>query len=311
MISRFKIGFWLTFVMTLLFIWGCEHSSDDIPTVSPNSVEFYLNSGWAKFADADYEGAILDFMEASSRDALEPEAYLGAGWSFLRDGQYSLAISNISNTLSIINLGLVTDPAEVLSLRPQAYAGYVGAYQGLYATNVQANAPLVAAYVDSVLLLDPDFAFIHDPSVNYQALIIAQADAYFTISNFIKALQAIDQLAPSDTIYNDTTICVSYTDDFCEVSILDSTAVTGYADIYITGAQLISVTSVKKVEGVDTIAYVVPEVNGFPQFAQGGDKITFYGVPVPQEGDIFLVTYLNSPDYNAFLMALRELIDSY
>lgn len=304
MLPRIKIGFTLLFAVLFLIIWGCEHSSDDIPTGVPYSVEYYIESGWNNFISGNFSGAYNDFEEATSRDVNSAEAFLGKGWSLLRSAQYTLAVSSINNALLLIEMGGVSDSDRI---EAESYACLVGAYQGLYPGDVETYAPLVASSVDSALAIDPDFVFTYDSGVNYQTLIVAKADANFANSDFLGALEAITMLDPSFTIYNDPTVLDSVICDPIIAEILDSTAVTGFAKIIVPGAQLIKAISVKQVvTPSDTVTYQFPQKDSF---VQGGEQIMFYGTPVPQEGDEFLVTYLNSPDYNQFLLKLRQLID--
>jgi len=301
MIPRKLIGFSLAII--LLFLWGCERESDDIPTGAPLSVQEFLDSGWENFEAGNYSQALADFNEAASRDAGETEAYLGLGWCRLRLQQYNLAISNASSVIQDVNANVV--PASLaMQYKTESFACLVGSYQGLYPADLE-NCYMVVSSVDSVLEYDANFVFTYDEDVNTTSLIVSKADAYFALSDFNNALVTITGLDPDSTIYNNPDVLVNVIDDPIPVTLLDSTAVTGFAKLIIPDAQLIDVTSIKRNVSGSDVYYQVES------FTQGSNQIVFYGVPVPAQGNAFMVTYFDSPDFQMFMMALRELIDSF
>jgi len=302
MIPRKLIGFSLAII--LLFLWGCERESDDLPTGPPLSVIEFLESGWDNFEVGNYSQALADFNEAAARDAGETEAYLGLGWCRLRLQQYNLAISNASSVIQDIEANVISDPATALQYKTGSYACLAGAYQGLYPGDLE-NCFMVISSVDSVLANDANFIFNYDEDVNATSLIVGKADAYFALSDFNNALVTITGLDPDSTIYNNPDVLLNVIDVPIPVTILDSTAVTGFAKLIIPDAQLIDVTSIKRnVSGTD-VYYQVESLT------QGSNEVVFYGVPVPAQGNAFMVTYFNSPDFQMFMMVLRELIDSF
>ncbi|NQS98062.1 MAG: hypothetical protein HQ591_06390 [candidate division Zixibacteria bacterium] len=301
MISRIRKYIILAAIVSLFFIWGCEHSSDDIPTGIPTDVPDLIESGWENFTNSDYEQAIIDFSEASSRNALAIEAYLGLGWSLMRDCQYNPAISNIYNVSSLINLGVVTDPDEIDRYNSESSACLVGAYQGLYPDDIGYYAPMVVENVNATLTIDSNFVFTYDLDVNRQALLVAKADAYYALSQFVNSYYAICEVA--DSVLLD----LQFTEDdpIIVQTLFDSTTVLGYGRLTVPGVQLLDVTKVTDDASPDPIEYTVEG------FEQAGTDITFFGVPIPQTGDIFLTTYYHTADYVVFLSELRALIDSY
>lgn len=301
MIPRTKEYIVLAFIVSLVFIWGCEHSSDDIPTGVPTDVPYLIESGWDNFTGGDYEQAIIDFSEAASRDALAIEAYLGLGWSLMRDGQYNPAKNNIYNVSSLINLGVVTDPDEIDRYNSESSACLVGAYQGLYPDDIGFYAPMVVENVDAALEIDPDFEFTYDSDVNRQALLVAKADAYYALTQFVNSLYTISE------VNDDLLLSLEFVEDdpIPVQTLFDSTTVWGYGRLTIPGVQLVDVTKVTDDALTDPIEYTVAG------FEQAGTEVTFFGVPIPQEGDIFWVSYYNTSDYVVFLSELRALIDSY
>lgn len=301
MISRIRIYIILAAIVSLFFIWGCEHSSDDIPTGIPTNVPDLIESGWENFSNSDYEQAILDFSEAASRDALAIEAYLGLGWSLMRDSQYNPAKNNIYNVSSLINLGVVTDPEEIDRYNSESSACLVGAYQGLYPDDIGYYAPMVVENVNATLAIDSNFVFTYDLDVNRQALLVAKADAYYALSQFVNSYYTICEVA--DSVLLDLQFVED--DPITVQTLFDSTTVLGYGRLTVPGVQLLDVTKVNDDTSPDPIEYTVEG------FEQAGTDITFFGVPIPQTGDIFLTTYYHTADYVVFLSELRALIDYY
>lgn len=308
MVPKIKIGFISLTALAMLVLLGCEHSSDDIPTGNAMSVEYYIDSGWNNFINSDYTHAILDFNESYSRDALATEAYLGIGWSYLRDSKYNQAISSIYNVFSLTELGMV-EPADTIRYLSDSYACLAGAYQGLYPEDIENFAPSVIENVDKTLENSPDFVFTYDEDVNRQTLIVAKADAYFVLNDFVNALKTITQLDEDSSLYNNSLIMEPTVDTVEVETLFDSTTVYGYGRLTIEGAQIIDVEKVTDDSLTNFIGnLILYQIAGF---VQGGSDITFYGTPVPQAGYKYIVTYYNSPDYTAFLTELRELIDSF
>jgi hypothetical protein len=307
MVPRFKITLFIFVITTLLVIWGCEHSSEDLPTGAPVDVPSLIVSGWENFENGDFTQAITDFTEATSRDAYAIEAYLGLGWSLLRDGQFLPASSNIFFVSTLLNLGVVEDPVEYLRYQAESAACLAGVYQGLYPEDIATNAPLVIENVDEVLDLTPNFVFSHDSTVTSTSLIVAKADAYFVLSDFAHAFQTIS------VVYDlaDSSANIQIISDFpvAVQTLYDSTTYMGYGRLTIPGAQFIDIISVTDDSIMDAnnnyIAYTVAG------FVAAGEQLTFYGTPIPQEGDLFLVTYYNSTDYMSFLVDLRQAIDMF
>ncbi len=306
MIPSFKNGLLYLTVLSLLLVWGCEQQSDDIPTGVPVDVGSLIENGWDNFVSGDYADAVTDFLDATSRNALATEAYLGLGWSHLRNAGYSAALSAVFNVFSLIDLGLV-DPASTDRFKAESYACQAGAYQGLYPSDIHAYAPLVVENVDNVLELMPNFVFTYDTSVNARTLKVAKADAYFVQGDFINALKTISEL--DSAVYYDTDV-VAYIESFAvEVETLyDSTTVYGYGRLNID-TELIDVVKVTD-DFLTNSAGALLEYH-IENFVQGGGQITFYGAPPPQIGDLFLVNYYYSPDYDDFKARLRTIIDSY
>lgn|GEM_PF-1951311 len=308
MVPKFKISIYILFAAAMLFIWGCEHSSDDIPTGVPVNVESLIETGWDNFSSGNYGEAIDNFLEASSRDAEAIEAYLGLGWSYMRDGQFNTAKSKIDGVWSLMSLGVVTDPTEIARYSAESYACLAGVYTGLYPENIAVNCPLVVSYVDSTLLVDADFVFTYDADVDREKLLVSKADAQFAMSDFAGALYSISEL--DSTLINNSAIVEYHSEEpFIVETLFDSTTVLGYGRLTIPGAQLIDVIIV-------TDDALTNSAGGFLEytvagFSTAGTQITFFGVPAPQTGNYYLVTYRNAVDYVEFMAELRELIDLY
>jgi len=308
MVPKFKISIYLLFIAALLFICGCEHSSDDIPTGSPINVESLINSGWQYFMNGDYDAAIDDFLEASSRDAEAIEAYLGMGWSYMRDGQFNVAKSKIDGVWSLLSLGVVTDLEDSLRYCAESYACIAGVYAGLYPEDIPFYCPLVVDNVDFTLSIDANFIFTYDNSVNRQRLLVTKADAQFAMSDFAGALYTISEV-DSALILNPAVIEYHADMPYIVETLFDSTTVLGYGRLTIPGAQLIDVMKV-------TDDSLQNSAGGFLEytvagFTTSGTQITFYGVPSPQTGNYYFVTYRNAADFIEFMWELRNIIDEH
>ena len=364
MIPKVKISLILIISALLIFISGCSHESDDVPTGTPASVEYYLGSGWDRFVDGDYDQALSDFEEAASRDALKTEAYLGIAWSFVRLQQYNLAKSNAQSVLSDVIYNTLLDPADLPRLRAESYACIAVAYQGLYAGDLDFTEDAIL-FADSCLYVDPNFVFSYDPDVDAVSMTVLKANAYFASSDFINAFNTITELPHDPAAYADVIQEIDDDDFMCidSIAVVDTTTllithfmdttysygievddpVTGTAQMtiqnttvadtvysdtlfmkidpvtfdtsyavdinytyrYYYDVELVDVFNVKIVESGNTINYFIED------FVQGSNIIDFYGVPIPQEEDLFLVSYMKSPNFADFLEALRQLIDSF
>lgn len=308
MVLKTKSATLLVLISAMLSIWGCERSSDDIPTGVPMDIENLIDSGWDYFEAGNYSAAIDDFGEASSRDALEAEAYLGLGWSYLRDGQFNLAISSVYSVSLPINLGIITDPSVIAMYNSESYACLAGAYGGLYAADIPTYAPLVVQYVDMTLDIDPGFEFTHDSAVDRQALLVAKADAQYALTEFADAFYTISGVDAS--LMNNTAIVQNIQDQSILVQTLfDSTSIMGYARLTVPSAQFIDIYRITDDADTNSVGdFIEYSIGGY---STGGNQVTFYGTPVPETGDYFLVSYYNAVDYVSFLIGLRTLIDNY
>ena len=301
-----KIPLFLLILGLVVFI-GCDNSSDDIPTGSVVDVPFLIETGWTNFQNGEYSEAVDNFREATSRDALSAEAYLGLGWSQLRDGSYAAAISSIYNVESLIDLGMV-QAGNIDRFKAESYACMAGTYQGLYPNDIPQYAPLVVQYVNMTLDIDPDFQFTYDNNVNRRTLIVSKADAYYVQGDFINALNTITELDSS--LWKNAVIIENIQDRREQaVTLYDSTTSMGYARLTLSGANLVDIEKIT----ADTLTNGSGELVEYDVagYVQGGEDITFYGVPYPELGQYFRIDYYNAPVFDDYKAELRSLIDSY
>lgn len=308
MVPRVKIAVTLMIFAAMIVICGCDHESGDIPTSAPTDVPTLIIAGWDYFENGNYDSAIENFAEAASRNALETEAYLGLGWSYLRDSQFAPAISNVFNVSSLIGLGVVTDQQEIDRYMAESHACLAGAYSGLYPEDIALNAQQVVTNVDLALSYDPNFFFSHDSTVNSTALQVNKADAQFVLEDYDGAFYTISSI--DNSLMIDPAYVQLFSDVAIEVETLfDSTTVMGYGRLTVPDAQFIDVTAVSHATLTNSAGDPLPYfVEGF---TTAGTQTTFYGTPVPQDGDTFLVSYYNAVDYILFMAELRGLIDQY
>lgn len=77
----------------LALLAGCgDQLPSDIP--DPITAEGYADSGWAAYADGDFEQAMEYFQAAIEADVSYPGGYLGAGWTSISQGDYWVVADN-------------------------------------------------------------------------------------------------------------------------------------------------------------------------------------------------------------------------
>lgn len=299
--------FYLTMAVIFAFMMfnGCEREGENIPGFAP-TVSSHMESGWDAFEQGNYDEAVEDFNAAKLRNANCQDAYLGLGWGYARIHEYTRSVSNFMLFLSLVED--VSDSAD-------AYAGLTMTYFATppdltEADKIAERDSTAFEYARKTLSLNPDYVFSHDPRITAQALHVLIAQSYFNRKDYIKALKRIN--TEIDTLYIqsliDSETITQVLTDTIEAVILGETPLTGLARLDIS-RQVISDgdTSVVEVKLVDVLSikddYLGVEYN-VSSFQQGGAQVFFYGNPIPQEGDKFMVDYLYAEDYGVFLSVL-------
>jgi hypothetical protein len=144
-----------------------------------------LDDAWAKFEGHDYPGAHQAFSDLAVSN--QAAAYVGLGWTVMRMDSLAAAQGYFSTA--------VTLPDSVNALL-DGYAGWSFVEWALQ------NDTACISYANHVLSSDNLYVFSHDPSVNYQDLMLHQAYSYFRLgdyANCIDRIQGVDNtfIAPS------------------------------------------------------------------------------------------------------------------
>jgi len=76
-----KLTIAIVILGSLVLLSGCANNPTDIP--DQKGYQGYIDLGWEKYHDADFEKSRDYFLDAIDIDPSRPEAYLGAGWASL------------------------------------------------------------------------------------------------------------------------------------------------------------------------------------------------------------------------------------
>ncbi len=113
------------------------------------SPQFHLQSGYAKYDNKDYAGALGSFSECVRLDPNKAECYAARGDAHRRLEKYTEAIADYTQSLK-----LVPNNAMVFALRAVASTSKVRAEQKTTGYNRKAFDPAIADY-DAALRLEP------------------------------------------------------------------------------------------------------------------------------------------------------------
>ena len=239
-----------------LVLFSCEekYSDDDFLFAPPVTYDQLVEEGWSYFQTGDFDTSIESFIMASERDATQPEVYLGLGWSYARNIELIKSISNFQKALSFAFFA----PDNETQILAESLVGLalVSLASGNYNECID--------YVDQALLLDPDFAFSKDASVNAQSLKLSQAESYYYLEEIQPCFNILHDLGANIDNVSDTTA-------FGVVSHTNNTLITGEMKVNVMeNHQLISVTSAQ----VENINYEIMAVDeGTNEFTASGNPI--------------------------------------
>ncbi len=270
-----------------LVLFSCEekYSDDDFLFAPPVTYDQLVEEGWSYFQTGDFDTSIESFIMASERDATQPEVYLGLGWSYARNIELIKSISNFQKALSFAFFA----PDNETQILAESLVGLalVSLASGNYNECID--------YVGQALLLDPDFAFSKDASVNAQSLKLSQAESYYYLEEIQPCFNILHDLGANIDNVSDTTA-------FGVVSHTNNTLITGEMKVNVMeNHQLISVTSAQ----VDNINYEIMAVN------EGTNEFTASGNPIINSGDSITATYYFTIDYADFLNKLLQTIINF
>ena len=293
----------LLYIMILIsLVVGCDREGENIPTGAV-TVDMYLTDAWSAYESSNFETAITAFNNAKQRDAVKQDVYNGLGWSYAQIADYENSISNFKLLLSLTDDdALITD----------CYAGLAMTYSSYRELPVEEGNPdtMAIEYATQALEMDPNYQFSHDPNVNEKSLHVLIAQSHFNSQEFLHALNEIEmniQAGFRQELLNDGTV-VNVSGDSIEVNVSASTPFNGIAALVIDSKSLVDILSINRSimepdSTVHAISYHVVD------FVQGGQDISFTGIPVPKEEEIYLVDYLHAPSYGIFLSRVLATIE--
>ncbi len=157
---------------------GDDDDDDDGGDVITDPLEL-TRMGWTAFESLDYENALDLFLRAIDNNASSSDAYSGAGWC------YYLIGGNNADARSSWQDGL-DKPGGINDL--QAGLGFLEYYEGNYGAAID--------WFMDLLDDNPNYSFIHMPSLNQDDIRITVAMCYYLEGDFGNSLQFVQSLNP-------------------------------------------------------------------------------------------------------------------
>ncbi|MDP8205058.1 MAG: hypothetical protein P9L92_00200 [Candidatus Electryonea clarkiae] len=289
--------------LTVVFIPGCETSSDDIPTGAPVTVEGLVEDGWSNYEEGNFQEAVTCFIEATNADAKNLEAYLGMGYAFAQRGELIRALQNFDNVIALSSVLEGADPddggissSQANDLRAESNAGRAIAY---LADGEFENA---IDFADEALVLDNAFQHRWIADFDVTKLKLVKAEAYFGSGDYANCMYVLDDIS-GNFISGSTQI--QEASDTVVVTLHQDTWNTGIAELELTNFNLI-VPEVVVISGDDAHENMFDVVS----FESTGNTLQFKANPIPQNGDTYVIEYKYASNFGEFLIELRVKIDA-
>ncbi len=301
-------GYILPLLMALFALWivGCDHESDDIPSDPAVTVDVLVQQGWDSFNEGDYDAAVESFTNAANAQADYLEAYLGLGYCFAQiPDRLTSAQTNFDKVITFSDL-LVTEGDTT-----QTYADLLQAesYAGMAALELaEDDYTNVLVRADQALAIDPDFQHRWVETFNVRKLMVLKAEAYFASAAYDQCLFILEEIEAgfeADLISDGILMVIE--DEECAVVLDTNPMHTG------TGVVSTMYDNLVYPSAVEDDDLELP--NGSPVsyeivvYTVAGASITFRANPLPQMGDIVLVSYEYASDFGEFLLRMREELD--
>ncbi len=131
-----------------------------------------------KFEESEYDSAESYFDEALSLKSDLTEANAGKGWSKLMKDESSF--TEIANLLELAKLDT--------SIQIDVFAGLA------IVNDLLKQYSFAIDYVNQILSKSPSYVFQHNPTINYQDLLVIQSHSYLFNKQFDKAYETISLL---------------------------------------------------------------------------------------------------------------------
>lgn len=138
--------------------------------------EAEMNGGWIAFTKSNFVEANQRFHQAIEVDSSKAEAYSGLAWVLFKKDSLEKAF-------------VMFDSAETM-LDPDAslFAGHA------FALNVAKNYTLSNQLADLALKIDPEWTFPYLLNLDFNDLIILEAENYFMLGNFGQSLKEVNRI---------------------------------------------------------------------------------------------------------------------
>ncbi|MFC1733505.1 tetratricopeptide repeat protein [candidate division KSB1 bacterium] len=177
------------FVVTALFssitLIACG-SDESSPSAPVRTIDDIILEGWSAFEQSppDYNGAIDLFTEALALEDGNPEALTGRGWcyAFLAFGPDDVLYDSALNNF---NEATLSDPNAI------------DAWAGLAFVRFVINAYNTAlAYANTVLSMDNEYVFEHNPDITINDIHLIRAHIYYYQGKYSSVVTILDLLQP-------------------------------------------------------------------------------------------------------------------
>jgi Tfp pilus assembly protein PilF len=170
-----KFIYLLPVVLLMFFLSSC---SQEEPISSDEEYNEIINAGWSAFKIKDYNAARAKFGEALYRDSSKIAGYVGLGWCFMKQDSMLFA-------LLIYERGAINQNVNASLLSGYAFS--------LNAAKQYSNSN---ERVDQAILLEPDWVFTYDSTLNVRDLTLLKAENYFQLGDFSNSLAQVKILNP-------------------------------------------------------------------------------------------------------------------
>ena len=165
---------------TVIFLGGCSHESDDIPTkITTGNV--LMKGAWDDYLGGNFNSAITKFRQVLARDATITEAYVGLGWSYTAAGTFDKALNNLT---------FAESRPDFLEYESDVYGGYASTY------SASAEDSLAIIYAQKTLDTDQNWVFRADSTITFYDLHVMIAQASFKSKKYTAAVEKVDYLDP-------------------------------------------------------------------------------------------------------------------
>ena len=167
----------LSLVISLSAACAQDRALDTPPP--PDADPTLVDEGWNVFESGDYDAAASAFIQAITEDASNSEAHNGLGWALLSLGNLKNSLLSFDAALANSFTGADPHVGKTVILRdhrpPVDYAAAI-------------------AEANMALAIDGDYAFAHDPKLDWKDVRLILAQSYFATGAYIEANNQVELL---------------------------------------------------------------------------------------------------------------------